>query len=535
VFLAYFLPFFCLTVLLQVRSGVYRSELAHYPDEPAHVVSALMVHDYLIHGIPQSPLRYAETYYLHYPKVAIGVWPPFFHTLGAIWMLVFSTSHRSMLMFMATQCALVAVLVAYFTRRWAGSIMGFLAGCLFITFYLVQYGATMFMLDLMLTLIELLAVAFLIRFFKTERTQDAIGFGLMTTIGMLTKGNAMALILVPFLMIVLLRRWPILKKPGLYVSALIVVVLGAPWQFVTIRMLKDTIPLARFTWALLLERISEYAGTLVESAGYIVLFVALVGVIVQLWRADRDHRIETVGLLSLAAAVSALHLGSPYPWDGRYITPLMPVIAIFFAAGIAGVSSVLVRTPVPRPWVAPLAAILVMAIYAKMTFATPVRTPLGYIPVAESLTGPGVKDSVELICADGSGEGALVSEIALHESRPGSFVLRGSKVITEGRWSMRVHESLLKTPEELQKYLLSVPVDTVVIDRTAPLWQQDTDMLLKTMADNSQCWRLDREIPAVGTQRNILVFRYIGPRDPSVKRDISIRMRYVLGKDLKVE
>jgi Dolichyl-phosphate-mannose-protein mannosyltransferase len=533
VFLAYFLPFFCLTVFLQVRSGVYSSELAHYPDEPAHVVSALMVHDYIAHGIPQSPLRYAETYYLHYPKVAIGVWPPVFHTLGAIWMLIFSTSHRSMLMFMATQCSLAAVLVAFFTRRWTGWTMGFLAGCLFITFYLVQYGATMFMLDLMLTLIELTAVAFLIRFFKTERTWDALGFGVMTTIGMLTKGNAMALILVPFLMIILLGRWSILKKPGLYLAAVIVVVVGAPWQFVTIRMLKDTVPLARFSLARLAETVSGYSGTIVESTGYIVLCVAVAGAIIQLWRAEGNRRIETIGLVSLAASVFFLHVGAPYPWDGRYVTPMLPVIAIFFAAGIVGILNPLVSSTARRAWVSPLAAILLMAIYAKTTFATPVRTALGYVPVAESLTGPNVKDSVILVSADGFGEGALVSEVALHEARPGSFVLRGSKVINEGRWSLRVHESLLKTPEEMQKYLLSVPVDTVVIDRTSPLWQQDTDMLLKTMADNPQSWRLAREIPAAGTRRNILVFGYFGPRDPSLKRDISVRMRFVLGKDLK--
>jgi hypothetical protein len=352
---------------------------------------------------------------------------------------------------------------------------------------------------------------------------------------MLTKGNCIALVLVPPIMIVLLRRWSILKRPGLYVSAAIVAILGAPWQFVTIRMLRDTVPIARFTPARLADALSNYAGTIIESTGYLVLFFAIAGLAFQLWRGDRERRVEAVGLASLAAAVYFLHVGSPYVWDPRYVTPMLSVIAIFFAAGIAGVCDLIPAASARRIWIAPLVATVILAIYVRTTFKTPVRTSLGYIPVVEALTGPDEKENVILVCADGFGEGAAVEQIALGDRRPDRFVLRGSKVISEGRWSLRVHDSLLKTPDELQTYLLSVPVDAVVIDRTAPLWQEDTDMMLKTMGDNPGAWQLYREIPAQGTQRNILVYRYIGPRDPSMKRDISVRMRFILGTDLSLK
>src|SRR5579883_1579952 len=66
--LAFYIPLFALVVVLQWRSGTYGSEFGHEPDEPAHVVSALMVHDYIAARFPGSPLHYAESYYLHYPK-----------------------------------------------------------------------------------------------------------------------------------------------------------------------------------------------------------------------------------------------------------------------------------------------------------------------------------------------------------------------------------------------------------------------------------------------------------------------------------
>jgi hypothetical protein len=346
--------------------------------------------------------------------------------------------------------------------------------------------------------------------------------------------------LVPPIMIVLLRRWSILKRPGLYVSAAIVAVVGAPWQFVTIRMLRDTVPIARFTPARLAETLSGYTGTIIESTGYLLLCVALSGVAFQLWRGDRDRRIEAVGMASLAGAVYCLHVASPYllgrtVWDPRYMTPILSVIAIFFATGIDGICDLIPAASARRVWIAPLIAILIMAIYATTTFKIPVRTPLGYIPVVKALTGADTKESVILVCADGFGEGAAVEQIALGDHRPDRFVLRGSKVISEGRWSLRIHDSLLKTPDEMQKYLLSVPVDAVVVDRTAPLWQEDTDMVLKTMRDNPETWQLYREIPAQETQRNILVYRYIGLRDPAMKQDISVRMRFILGRDLSLK
>jgi hypothetical protein len=45
----------------------------------ALVTSALMIRDYLVSGFHRAPLRYAENDYVHYPKVGLGKWPPFFH------------------------------------------------------------------------------------------------------------------------------------------------------------------------------------------------------------------------------------------------------------------------------------------------------------------------------------------------------------------------------------------------------------------------------------------------------------------------
>ncbi len=533
-FCAYFIPFFCLALLLQVQTGVYRSELAHYPDEPAHLVSALMVRDYLAGGIPHSPLRFAENYYLHYPKVALGIYPPVFHTCAAIWMLIFSTSHRSLLIFMDVQCALAAVLIAFFVRRWSSAAMACIAGFLFISFYLVQYGTSLFMLDIMVTIMDLAATLLLIRFFRTEKTADAVWFGIVTSAAVLTKGNCIALVLVPPLMIVLLGRWSILKRPGMYVSAAIIALIGAPWQLATLRMLKNSVPPEPVSLHRLGIMFPGYAREIVESTGYLVLAIALAGIFFQLRGAPGPLRkMELAGIVSMGAAVYLFHVFSPYPGpESRYITPVLSVVAILFVSGIDGISRAIPLHFARQGWFPPVLALAVLAIYARTTFAIPRRDPMGYIAAVDALSTPEFDHGVILVAADGFGEGAAVEEVALRDHRPGRFVLRGSKVITEGRWSVRVHDALLKTPDEFEKYLLSVPVDAIIVDRTAPLWQEDTDMLLDTMRRHPQAWELYREIPAQGTGRNLLIYRYIGPRDPNAKRDIQLHMRFTLGRDL---
>src|SRR5690349_16507783 len=61
-----------LTLLLQWRGNAYQAEWSGDSDEAAHYVTGLMVRDYIASGLPGSPMSFAQRYYDHYPRVAIG-------------------------------------------------------------------------------------------------------------------------------------------------------------------------------------------------------------------------------------------------------------------------------------------------------------------------------------------------------------------------------------------------------------------------------------------------------------------------------
>ena len=79
--------FLCITVLVQVAVGAYGTERGNYSDEAAHFMNGLLVRDYLTQGLGSNPLHFAEQYYLSYPKIAPGMWPPLFHVVLGLFML----------------------------------------------------------------------------------------------------------------------------------------------------------------------------------------------------------------------------------------------------------------------------------------------------------------------------------------------------------------------------------------------------------------------------------------------------------------
>ena len=79
--------------------GAYSNDLGSFDDESSHVVTGLLVRDWILAGFP-APLAYARDYYLHYPKVAIGQWPPGFYVLQALWTVVCGASVVSLVTLM---------------------------------------------------------------------------------------------------------------------------------------------------------------------------------------------------------------------------------------------------------------------------------------------------------------------------------------------------------------------------------------------------------------------------------------------------
>ena len=94
---AVLLIIFGITLLLQWASGAHFAALGAEPDEASHYVTGVMIRDYLNVGLLHNPITFAEEFYLHYPRVGFGLWPPLFHLFSGAWMLAFGTDRMSVM------------------------------------------------------------------------------------------------------------------------------------------------------------------------------------------------------------------------------------------------------------------------------------------------------------------------------------------------------------------------------------------------------------------------------------------------------
>jgi len=119
--------------VLQWRSGCHRAEISGCSDEPGHYVTGLMVAGYAFGGwLQRSPMQFAERFYPHYPKVALGHWPPVYYTVQATWAVLFGESISGLLYLQAILVASIAGLLFYYGRSRFGMLAAGLVALVFV-------------------------------------------------------------------------------------------------------------------------------------------------------------------------------------------------------------------------------------------------------------------------------------------------------------------------------------------------------------------------------------------------------------------
>jgi hypothetical protein len=457
---------FAISAWLATSGGVFRSELTRESDEPAHYVTALMVRDYISQGIPTNPLAFAKNYYLHYPKVSFGHWPPMFYVLQAGWMLVFGVSRTSVLCLMLVTTAMLgATLYTVLTRR-VSWLAGWAAAVLFICLPLVQAFMGVLLADMLVALLSFWTILVWARYMEAPSWRRATAFALFSAATILTKGNGFALALVPPIAIVLCRRWDLMKRASLYGSAIISLVATVPWSIITKSLVVPTwqyqvtpgfvVTASWFSWS-----------NLLRAPGIVVSLFALVGIAARVIGPYRSRRVKPLWASAFAqiVAVWIFHALVPAGLEQRFLLASLGPWLMFAAAGVQWISERLRSSSMPAPrWAIVLWVAAGVAFFATV-FEIPRKHRLGFQEVAEELTSnPEFRNSIILCSSEGNGEAILISEVAMREARPGHILLRASHMLAESDWTASKYKLIIKTPAEIQRFLEEAAVNVVVLD-----------------------------------------------------------------------
>ena len=453
-------------IALQSLRGAYTSGFGADPDEPAHYVTGLLVRDYLAQGLSQHPMPFAENYYIHYPRVALGQWPPGFYAIQAAWTLPFGASRASVITLMATLSALLAALLFFATRRTHGLPIALASALLLLALPLVQVYSGAIMTEIPLALACFAAVLAFGKFLDTGANRYCMLFGAFAVAAMYTKGDGLALALVPPLALLITRRWSLLKRPVLWGTGIAVGLITAPWYLLTLDRVSNTwVGTSGTTLQYAQEAVPFYLATLFGMGGPIVGVIGLGGLVATIFSPARlNIGVAAVGLLAGALAIHGL---IPSSTSERHMVMAAPALMLFFATGLRLLLTCIRRLP-DRAATAGI-AVSVLLLTASYISATPHKEWSGFEHAAKKITSDELLASrAILVSSESVVDGILIAEAAMYDARPGRIMLRADRILSRSDWLGQNYFLFYDDTESILRVLDAVPVALAVVDTSVP-------------------------------------------------------------------
>lgn len=499
---------------LMLHSGAFESDLGADPDEPAHAVTALLVRDYLASGFDGPPLAFARRYYEHYPKVALGHYPPLYYLAGGAGLLPVADAG----VLIAVQILLLALLAgctARFASHWTGRTVAWSAAVMTIFFAPMVKLSVLVMADILLAWLCLLSLMAWARYLRGGGARWSLAFGLLAAAAILTKGSGMMLATVPVLCIPLTGRWSLLKKPSWWLAALPVVVLAGPWMLYSTNISKEgmqQMPVPDYLRASL----EFYGRGIPHSLGWLVpaLFVLAVVFAARTWWREKRLGAGEATLWSCLAGGALVLLFIPVGFSTRYLVPMLAPVSILALHALAGLaaSSAKLRRALPAGAV---------AVTLGTAGVLPEKHVSGYAEAARRLLQEdrAGKKSVWLVSSDARGEGAAIAEACFAMTKEERLswrwkLLRGSKELSSSDWLGRGYELAASDPAAAAAVLDKLGVSWLLMDEAQPPQRRQPhhEILRQMLASEDSGWRLFAEQavtrPDAGGGR-LLIYRRI--------------------------
>lgn len=507
---------------VQLASNTYQAELGAYPDEPGHYITGLMFTEYLRQGLPGSPVRFVQDFYLHYPKVAIGNWPPLFYVLMAAWSLVFGSSKVSVLALLAVLNAATAYLVWWCARSLFSPQTALWLAVWYTLLPLTHYSTNLLLTDGVVALLSFAAILVFARYWSSNRTRDGIWFGLAVSATILTKGSGIALILLPPLAIVVTRQWHRLFHRPLLIAGLLVLVFGGSWTYLTLGVAQDgwnhDIPLSHY----FADGLRSSPRFYLISLTPVLALAAAAGLLLLALRPAARKPLYLHLVLSIAAVV-LFHVFVPVGIEPRRYLMAVPPSLI-----LAGCFLTFVTERLPRlwPWAPGFA---ISAALAFLSLPPAPKQHHGFDRVAETLLSrPEWNQCAALISSSIDSEGMLISEIAFRQNRPQRYLLRANKLLASMKWSGSDYHSRFQTAAEMQTALDAMGARLLVVGPYPPHRpKRRHHLLLDDVLTRHQLW--GDPIPIAGTGVSIYRRRDLAcPAKPSFVIDFGTRSNITL-------
>jgi hypothetical protein len=431
------------------------------------MVSGVCVLDYCRTAFGSNPITFAECYYVRFPKVALGHWPPMFYIIQAAWYAIFGVTTYSAILLMGVITATASIVLVFRLMRVYGLVTALLSAGVFLSLPLVRLSALLVMADMLASLLTLLAILALLEAETFGRRGSWMAFALWTIAAVLTKESVLVLLVVAPAAILLPRGKALL-------------VLSKAKQLVICCSLATFVLLLYgITGVLHLRGVPMPAGfgemrqhlsilrSFFSSASVMVFLVVGYGIIRSVAGKTQsicsERRMHTtVATIWLTAVILSQLMFRSEGLEPRYFLPAFFPLTMLFAEGLA-----IGHMDIMRRLDNGIAALAIAAALGGVAIAsTPeikLRQRTGYTEIAASIPHNS-EGAVVLVSADAPGEGALIVQRLVGDDARAGVVLRASKVLSSSKWMGEDYALKVKSVDEVRRLLDSIPVHFIVID-----------------------------------------------------------------------
>jgi 4-amino-4-deoxy-L-arabinose transferase-like glycosyltransferase len=490
---------------MQARIGIESlgSDLAA-PDPPAHFTTGVLLYDYVRNWPPSPPLPFAECFYVQYPKVALGHWPPVFYVFECLWFLIFGPSIvAARCLGAAVAASAAAVLWRQCRAHWNHEVSGPLAAAIFLSFPIVRALTWWVMSDILLSLFVFLAVSRFGAWLAGGVSRHIWWCALWTTLAILTKGTGW---LLPFVFLAgpaISGRASAYRSRSYWIAIALSAVVSVPF-FLAMDMLHLGYP-AEF--ARQMRGALSAAASLGGLARLAFAALLLGGVLFCVMRFPprRPRHVMCLSMgLWIAAQAAMLVVFPNFTLErARFLVPCIAP-AIFIASGaLSALESCAKRWGWPKGVLTVVAGYAALAIFGVPT-ANSVR---GYAAAIDAIplraVGP-----VIWVQSNASGEGALIARRLETDRARSTYIVRGAKMLADSTWSGYAYSLRYRKTEDVLALLDWIPVDYIIFD-TGAARTPDADLMRAALASVDSNFSLLRtqSIQNHGSAGELLIYQ----------------------------
>lgn len=522
-----------LELVIQVSSGVYSAERGVYADEAVHFTNGILIRDYARTGIGQSPMHFAERFYLSFPKIAPFMWPPLLHIMLGALMLIPLPAAWIGLAVMALLTTWVAIRAAHAVSREHGVLAGLSVGIVFLGLRVVQDSSTSIMADLLVAAMAIEAAWHLAKYWETRSLRSAKWFGVFTGLACFAKGNGLVVILMCGVLLVLTWKWEILRDKGLYWAAAFVALLAGPFMAISWFLYDTNSAFHPVNYARIRRFTTEYLALYVDQSGLLWAVLAFAGIVVILFQ---NRKPLGLTLFSLWFATVFFHsvTSQGTGTEPRYVLLGFAPFVMFVPYGITWLAERVPGLGGNRQHLAGAVMILLAAVFYGSTFSVLHRPAMGYRDAATFLKGRIAPGDLVLIASDASGEGAFVSEFAAMEPRPDVYILRSTKILADQDWMGNHFRMRYDSPEQALDDFEKMKINYFLVDETPEMQRQPCVKMASLMVriGASRLERVATFNPQQGASRSIAVYRLTNPAT-GPRKPFRVSIQYSMGRSLE--